>query len=153
MPSYAFIQGGVCTAEAHYSEALLELPPGAMEVDPIAGPYFGRSWDGVTWGPEPEPAGAILRVVSVLAFRRRFTKAERIAIEWTAVDRSDQPEAQRQQAAALRAMLADQAAASFIDLDDADTMDGVQSLETMGLIGAGRAAEILGAPVQPEELP
>lgn len=93
------------------------------------------------------------RRVSVLAFRRRFTMAERAAIEWAAVDRSDQPEAQRQQAAALRAILADQAAASFIDLDDEDTMEGVQSLEAMGLIGAGRAAQILGAPVQPEELP
>lgn len=93
------------------------------------------------------------RRVSVLAFRRRFTMAERAAIEWAAVDRSDQPEAQRQQAAALRAILADQAAASFIDLDEEDTMEGVQSLEAMGLIGAGRAAQILGAPVQPEELP
>ena len=99
------------------------------------------------------PALPELRRVSVLGFRRRFTKAERAAIEWAAVDRADQPEAQRQQAAALRATLADQAAATFIDLDDADTVEGVQGLEAMGLLAPGRALEILTAPIQPEELP
>ncbi|MDA8455263.1 hypothetical protein M4R22_10870 [Acidovorax sp. GBBC 3334] len=93
------------------------------------------------------------RIVSVKGFRFRFTPEEKAAIEWAAVDRPDQPEAQRMQAAALRATLADQAAAQFIDLDDADTVVGVQGLEAMGLLAAGRAAEILGAPVQPQELP
>ena len=97
--------------------------------------------------------GAPLRRVSTLAFRRRFTKAERIAIEWAAVDRADQSLAQRQQAAALRATLADQNAAKFIDLDDDGTVTGVQDLEAMGLIEPGRAAQILNSPIQPEELP
>ena len=104
-----------------------------------------------TWeAPPPPPA---LRRVSTLAFRRRFTKAERIAIEWAAVDRADQSLAQRQQAAALRATLADQNAAKLIDLDDADSVTGVQDLEAMGLIELGRAAQILTSPIQPEELP
>lgn len=93
------------------------------------------------------------RVVSVLAFRRRFTRAERGAIEWAAVDRADQPEAQRRQAAELRASLADQAAATFIDLDDAGTVAGVQALVAMGLLTLARAAAILGTAVQPEERP
>lgn len=93
------------------------------------------------------------RRVSVLGFRRRFTPAEKAAIEWAAVDRPDQPLAQRMQAAALRATLADQAAAEFIDLDDADTVQGVQGLEALGHIAPGRAMEILTAPIQPEELP
>lgn len=120
------------------------------------------NWNGLAWAmlpyvkspPEPEaPTMAVRRIVSVLGFRRRFTPEERAAIEWAAVDRPDQPEAQRMQAAALRATLADQAAAKFIDLDDDDTAMGVQGLEAMGLLAAGRAAEILGAPVQPQELP
>lgn len=98
--------------------------------------------------PVPQP-----RRVSVLAFRRRFTPAEKAAIEWAAVDRPDQPEAQHMQAAALRATLADQAAATFIDLDDEDTEAGVQTLEAMDLLEPGRALEILTNPVQPEELP
>jgi hypothetical protein len=33
--------------------------------------------------------------------------------------------------------------ASFVDLSDPDTIAGVQALESLGLIPAGRAAEIL----------
>ena len=42
-----------------------------------------------------------LRHISPLAFRRRFTKAERAAIEWAAVDRPELSDPQRMQAAAL----------------------------------------------------
>lgn len=101
----------------------------------------------------PPPLPPAQRRVSVLAFRRRFAPPERAAIEWAAVDRADQPTAQRQQAAALRASLADHAAASFIDLDDADTIAGVQALEAMGLLAPGRATQILAAQVAPEERP
>lgn len=34
--------------------------------------------------------------------------------------------------------------AEFVDIDDPDTIGGIQTLESIGLIGAGRAAEILG---------
>lgn len=107
--------------------------------------------DTGTWTAPSAPPAA--RKVSVLAFRRRFTLAERAGIEWAAVDRADQPDAQRQQAAMLRATLADHAAASFVDLDDPATVEGVQGMTATGLVAPGRAAEILGAPVQPEELP
>ena len=98
--------------------------------------------------PLPEP-----RRLAVLAFRRRFTRDEKAAIEWAAVDRADLSEVQRQQAAALRADLADQAAASYIDLDDVDVINGVQNLESFGLITVGRANEILNSPVLPGEMP
>ncbi|CAN7513438.1 hypothetical protein LJR129_003582 [Acidovorax sp. LjRoot129] len=120
------------------------------------------NWSGVAWvmrpyvapSPEPEaPAVAAPRIVSVLGFRRRFTPAEKAAIEWAAVDRPDQPDALRMQAAALRATLADQATAQFIDLEDPATVHGVQGLEALGILAAGRALEILTAPIQPEELP
>uniref|UniRef100_A0A6M3KKV0 Uncharacterized protein n=1 Tax=viral metagenome TaxID=1070528 RepID=A0A6M3KKV0_9ZZZZ len=120
------------------------------------------NWTGTAWvmrpyveptlEPEPQPVVAP-RVVSVLGFRRRFTPAEKAAIEWAAVDRPDQPEAQRMQAAALRATLADQAAAQFIHLEDTATVAGVQGLEALGIIAPGRALEILTNPIQPEELP
>lgn len=120
------------------------------------------NWSGVAWVmrpyvaplPEPEaPAAAAPRVVSVLGFRRRFTPEEKAAIEWAAVDRPEQPEAARMQAASLRATLADQAAAQFIDLEDPATVRGVQGLEALGILAAGRATEIFTAPIQPEELP
>ena len=42
-------------------------------------------------------------------------------------------------------------AANFIDLANVDTRTGVQALETLGLLDAGRAAIILDTPVTPEE--
>lgn len=93
------------------------------------------------------------RKITPLAFRRRFTKVERASIEWAAVDKADQPDAQRQLAAALRADLKDQEQAQFIDLDEADVALGLQTLEAIGLLAVGRAAAITGAPVLPEELP
>ena len=120
------------------------------------------NWTGTAWvmrpyvapPPEPEPQPVeVSSIVSVLGFRRRFTLTEKAAIEWAAVDRPDQPEAQRMQAAALRATLADQAAAQFVHLDDPATVVGVQGLEALGIIAPGRALEILTDPIQPEELP
>ena len=124
--------------------------------DMIALPEFDHSIIGKRWNAamqrwDAAPTDPETRRISTLAFRRRFTAGERAAIEWAAVDRSDQPEPARQQAAALRATLADQAAAAFIDLDDDDTDTGVRTLEALGLLIPGRAAQILGAPVQAGE--
>lgn len=91
------------------------------------------------------------RHLTGLAFRNRFTRAEKIAIELAALDDPAATLAHRQQAAALRADLKDQERATYIDLDRTDTREGVQALEAAGLIGAGRALEILDAPVQPHE--
>lgn len=93
------------------------------------------------------------RRITPLAFRRRFTKAERAAIEWAAVDRAELSNAERMQAAALRSDLKDQAQATYIDLDDPDVATGVQGLEFLGLLDTGRSAQIIDHPAQPEELP
>ena len=53
--------------------------------------------------------------------------------------------------AALRESMKDQENAAYIDLDRPDTRAGVQNLETMGLLAAGRALEILDAAVQDAE--
>lgn len=93
------------------------------------------------------------RHITPLSLRRRFTLAERSAIEWAAVDRADTSEKQRKDAAMLRACLKDQEQAGFIDLDDVDVAAGVRLIEELQLIAPGRASEILGAPVQPGERP
>lgn len=91
--------------------------------------------------------------ITRLAFRNRFTHAEKAAIELAALDDPAAPMPQRQQAAALRANQADLAAATFIDLARPDTRAGVQMLEAAGLLAVGRALEILDTPIQPEERP
>lgn len=81
--------------------------------------------------------------ITVLAFRNRFTQAEKISIEMASMDNPAGTTQQRQLAASLRVMASDIAVATFIDLSRADTISGVTSLETYGIIGAGRANAIL----------
>lgn len=83
------------------------------------------------------------RRITKLAFRNRFTLTEKVTIELAAVDNPNSPMEQRQLSAALRANMADQRDATFIDLDDPVTRAGVQMLETYGLIQEGRALQIL----------
>lgn len=97
----------------------------------------------------PIPPTAITK----LAFRQRFTAAERVAMEIAQLDDATATMQARQAAAALRASSADLQASKYVDLARTDTQQGVQSLEAFGVIGAGRAAEILGAAIQPIERP
>lgn len=105
--------------------------------------------DGV-YGP---PTSGANRHVTRLAFGRRFTTNERVALELASLDDPTAQPTARQQAAAIRVYLADVAAAKFIDLNRPDTRAGVQALEAGGLLSPGRALEILDAPVQAHELP
>lgn len=98
----------------------------------------------------PSPA---TRHITELALRKRFTTAEKVAIEMAALDDPAAGLKSRQQAAALRVYLADLRSAAFVDLDFPDTRAGVQDLEAMGVIGVGRAAQILDAEIRPDELP
>ena len=91
--------------------------------------------------------------ITRLAFRNRFTSAEKMALEMAALDDPTAPMAQRQQAAVLRVHLADVAASTFIDLGSQDTRAGVLALEAGGLLTEDRVLEILDAPVQPHERP
>ncbi len=103
--------------------------------------------------PNPEPEPELTTVVTRLAFRNRFTPAEKVGLELASLDDSLAPPEQRQQAATLRAFMKDVDAATFIDLSRPDTVAGVQTLEAMGLLAEGRATEILNAPVQAHEVP
>lgn len=151
---YALIQGGqvvnIIEAEADVAAQL----PGFNAVVPSDTAGIGWTWDGTRLHapPQAEAAEQYQRITR-LAFRNRFTRAEKAALEFAALDDPAAPMAQRQQSAQLRAMLADQAAAKYIDLDDTATVDGVRLLEQAGLLAAGRADAILGAPVQPGEQP
>lgn len=99
------------------------------------------------------PTAGTYRWITVLAFRNRFTKAEKVTLELAALDNPAGTAEQRQLAAALRSDMKDTDNAAYIDLDRADTRAGVIALETYGLIGSGRALQILDAPVQAHERP
>lgn len=136
-------------------------PPGAVYVEPpeqVDG--YTLMWVGGAWVQVldaevpplpvpgvPPPATRITR----LAFRNRFTQAEKVQLEMASIDNPAGTTEQRQQAAAIRVYLADVAASTFIDLQRADTRAGVQSLEAAGLLAAGRALQILDTPISPSE--
>lgn len=93
------------------------------------------------------------RRITVLAFRNRFTSNEKVSMEMASLDNPAAATNTRLLAASLRATSKDLEVATYVDLDRADTRNGVISLETYGILGVGRALEILDAPVQAIELP
>lgn len=78
--------------------------------------------------------------VTRLAFKQRFTTEERLAIR---------------AASAVNPLVYDFQdlvdSATYIDLERKDTVLSVNALEQMGLIGEGRAAEILSPPIDEDE--
>ena len=80
--------------------------------------------------------------ITVLAFRKRFTLEERVALEKRA--RED---------AMIRVFLDDVAAATYIDLTDPDLRECLEAAAILGVLEVTRVDEILDKPVRPEELP
>ena len=95
-----------------------------LECGDFAGDYLAFVREGVLPGS---------RQITRLGFRNRFTPDEKVAI-YTAAGQS----------AAIRVWLDDLMVAESVDLDNLNTVIGVQALEQSGLIAAGRANEILG---------
>ncbi len=149
---YALIESGRVANIIEADAAFIETLPGTWA--PAQGAGIGWHYDGEAFtAPMPESPPAQDTRITRLAFRKRFTQAEKVALEIAALDDPSATPAQRARAAALRAYLKDVDAATFIDLSDAHVKEGVQTLEAAGLLAAGRAAEIINAPVTPEELP
>ena len=90
--------------------------------------------------PEPEPNQPSPKKITQLAFISRFTDAEAIALDLASIGATVE-------AASIRRYMQKVNAATFIDLGRADTIAGVNQLETVGLIGPGRAEVILTAPI------
>ena len=95
------------------------------------------------------------RKISKLAFRGRFSQPERVALELASThDYAQAIDSPRNVlAATLRSSNADLASASgdVVDLADERTRAGVVGLEQAGLLGSGRALEILDAPIADAE--
>ena len=141
---YALIQNGVVTNVIEADpDHLPELPDTTLMPSKTAG--IGWTYaDGTFKAPEPEtPITQTSARITRLAFRNRFTQAEKVALELAALDNPSAPMAQRQQSAALRAHMKDLDAASWVDLTRPETAAALQMLEASGLIGEGRAAAIL----------
>lgn len=98
--------------------------------------------------PAPIPPTAITsfgRIITVLAYRLRFTQAERITLKLVANGVGTD-------AAAVAVSMEDIMSAGYINLDHPATVSGTNALEASTLIGVGRATEILSPPVYSGEL-
>ena len=109
----------------------------------------GMIRNGNDWVSPPIPPQKVIssfgRIITVLAYRLRFTQAERVALKLAA-------NAGTPQAAAVAVSVEDQLSAGYINLDHPATIAGTGALEVAGLLAVGRAAEILSPPVYSAEL-
>jgi len=136
-------------------------PEGIDITDMAPRPGIGWQYDADTGftapaPPEPDPAPKSIpqnRIITNYAFDMRFTLEERVAIEMAGMDDPAATLEQRAQAAALRVSQERAKKAQFTDLDDPLVISSVQQMEARGLLAAGRAAEILDAPVLDIERP
>ena len=162
MPFYIQLNEDGLAISVTETSADLEPSPQRVNVDGLRSDLLGQIYDPqasaaagqpvfVAPAPAaPDPAPVFTKLTK-LGFRGRFTQAEKTAIELASLDDPAAPMAQRAQAADIRVYLADLAAATYIDPQDVDTRSGVQDLEAAGLIGAGRALQILDAPIQADK--
>lgn len=150
MPHYAQINDARRVVAVVETAGPIEAPH-MVPIDSLDEALLGQVHDAESGEFAAPPAPAPTRRITVLAFRNRFTQAEKIAMEIAQLDDPAAPMPQRQAAAALRVQLADVASATYIDLDRADTRAGVEALEAAGLIAAGRAAQVLDGEVQTSE--
>lgn len=131
------------TAEAYPDYEIVDAARGGSIGDQIV--------DGIVI-PAPPPSPPLpLPHITKLAFRNRFSTGEKVLIDLASIDDPNAPMPARQQAAAVRVSLADAAAASYIDLSREDTRAGVLMLETAGILGVGRALQILDDEISDSE--
>lgn len=121
---------------------IIETEGGTRQLHPFDQPLPSGWWAiGVTDDPNhalyPQP----VRIITKLAFRRRFTLAERIALD--AAREGLNPALPAEAVSALRTMQKDLDLAEDINLDDADVVAGLAFVQSLGLITAERAAEVL----------
>ena len=98
-----------------------------------------------TWAVTPADI-PVSTLITVYAFLHRFTTEEAIAIDLAGYGETSV-------AASVRRYMSLITNAKSIDLGLAETRDGVNGLESAGLLGAGRAATILETPTSSVEQP
>jgi hypothetical protein len=144
---YAQILSGKVHGVFEY-DPLPEFAPDIVMIPLEGGSPVEAGWlyDGSVF-TAPDPVAVLeARKVTRLAFLSRFTDAEAITLDLAS-------QGATVQAATMRRYLSKVSAATYIDLDRGDTRAGVIALEGAGILAAGRALEILDAPIQPDEVP
>ena len=114
--------------------------------------------DGVVIGETSDPDYLVNSIpteafITKFAFLQRFTEAELVAVELAKLHNPAASQTQNELAAALRAHQLKLDAAKWVDLLHPETVAGVNSLETVGLLATGRASVILSTSISDNERP
>lgn len=110
--------------------------PAGLAVKTVNDPPAGYIWDELSLDYVAPPAP---RIIAKFEFIQRFTQAEQKEIFGFSFGNSYTSAQQKNMATLMRFL----DFVDLIDLDDATVQSGVQYFETVGAIGAGRAAVIL----------
>jgi hypothetical protein len=94
-----------------------------------------------------------LRHITPRAFRARFPALAKARIELMATDVPTASLEQRLQAAAVRAELAENDTAGYVDLERVRREGRLQPFVAAGALTEQEALQILDAPIQPDERP
>lgn len=100
----------------------------------------------LTFRPQPDPSMEP-KWITKYAFRRRFTDQEKEDLELAAAHNPSDTVANRRQAAKIRLWMEDVRQMDFINLEDPKIINGVNAMETNGIVGTGRAAQILSTDI------
>lgn len=127
---YAIVENGTVTnvIEGDGSSDFMASFPNAVALKSPGG--IGSTYSGGNFSVPPTPAASAHNWISATKFLLRFTTQERIAIR-TSTD------------PIVQDFIGLINTAVDVDLTDPATTQGVQYLESSGLIGSGRAAQIL----------
>lgn len=102
---------------------------------------IGMLWNGTNLVPGAVVEPPVFKTFTKLEFRNLFTLQERVAIDNFELN----PSISDVNKMTLRTLFKDQEAAMFIDVGRTDTQQGIQFLNTAGLISTERANQILNA--------
>lgn len=95
---------------------------------------------------DPSATAVATRKITKLGMRQRFTFSELVAI--TGASQSTNANI----ALPVQVLLGNLSVATYIDLNRADTIGGLNLLVSLGVLTSSRAAEILSAPISSSEM-
>jgi len=110
----------------------------------------GWLYEGGEFLPPPDTSPTFGRIITKYAYRNRFTAAEKRAIKKASLGLNLL--LTEDQWLSVAVAQDDIMATAYVHLDRPETVSGTQALEALGLIGVGRATEILSPPVWSTEL-
>ena len=128
-------------------------PPEYLQLEQFQvdmGVDMGWLYEGGDFLPPPDTSPIFGRVITKLAYRNRFTPAEKRAIKKASLGLNLL--LTEDQWLSVAVAQDDIMSAGYVHLDRPETVAGTQALEVLGLIGVGRATEVLSPPVWSLEL-